>query len=253
MRRQKDSDRNDSVVNAVELVRTYRQGESLVPALRGLSLTVGAGEFVAIMGPSGSGKSTLLHLLGGLDAPEAGSIAIAGQPLGALSEDALTVFRRRHVGIVFQAHNLVPTLTAEENVALPLLLDGAAVGAVRARVADALASVGMQPRRSHRPDQLSGGELQRVAVARALVIAPVLMLADEPTGSLDSRTAAEVLALLQRAASECRRTIVMVTHDRNAASYAHRIVRVVDGMVDARCGASPFVPEGGPRCGHGAS
>ena len=110
----------------------------------------------------------------------------------------------------------------------------------------------MQPGRSHRPDQLSGGELQRVAVARALVIAPVLMLADEPTGSLDSRTAAEVLALLQRAASECRRTIVMVTHDRDAASYAQRIVRVVDGMVDARCGASPFVPEGGPRCEHGA-
>ena len=242
-----------TAVQADGLVKTYRQGEICVPALRGVSLEVGAGEFVAVMGSSGSGKSTLLHLLGGLDVPEAGSIVIAGRALGAMSDDELTVFRRRHVGVVFQSFNLVPTLTAEENVGLPLRLDGRPLAAVQARVADALRDVGMLHRGRHTPAQLSGGELQRVAVARALVVEPALILADEPTGSLDSRTAEQVLGLLSHAASAMGRTIVMVTHDPRAAAHAHRIVRLVDGLVEDQGGASfTTAPEGwmrGGRCG----
>jgi ABC-type lipoprotein export system ATPase subunit len=183
------------------------------------------------MGPSGSGKSTLLHLLGGLDTPDGGSVVVAGWTLTALADDALTLFRRRAVGFVFQAFNLVPTLTVEENVALPLLLDGATLRAVRARVHAALADVGLHARVTHTPDRLSGGEGQRVAVARALITDPAVILADEPTGSLDSRTADGILELLRRAASERGRTIVMVTHDPRAAGHATRVVRVVDGVV----------------------
>jgi ABC-type lipoprotein export system ATPase subunit len=222
---------DDVVVAAVDLVRTYRQGPTLVRALRGVSLTVARGELVAVMGPSGSGKSTLLHLLGGLDLPDAGRVVVAGRDLTALPEDDLTIFRRRRVGFVFQAFNLVPTLTVEENVALPLLLDGARLRAVRARIDAALAAVEMQGRAAHAPDQLSGGEAQRVAVARALIGDPAVILADEPTGSLDSRSADAVLELLRRAAREQGRTIVMVTHDARAAACATRIVRVVDGIL----------------------
>jgi putative ABC transport system ATP-binding protein len=241
------------VVRATGVVRTYRQGESRVPALRGISLEIGRGEFAAIMGPSGSGKSTLLHVLGGLDVPEAGSIVIAGHSLQAMSDDELTVFRRRHIGIVFQSFNLVPTLTAEENVALPLRLDGVSIGAARSRTAEALASVGMLPRRCHTPDQLSGGELQRVAVARAIVVEPILILADEPTGSLDSRTAEEILGLLRRAVREQGRTIVMVTHDAGAASYAQRIIRVVDGRVEPQSAGPLQAVPGGLQCAPGGS
>jgi putative ABC transport system ATP-binding protein len=223
-----------SAVRAEDVGKSYRQGETRVAALHGVSLEIGTAEFVAVMGPSGSGKSTLLHLLGGLDVPDSGTIAIAGRTLGAMSDDELTVFRRRHLGIVFQAFNLVPTLTAEENVALPLRLDGVSARTARARVVGALGEVGMRHRRGHRPDQLSGGELQRVALARALVVEPLLVLADEPTGSLDSRTSEEMLGLLHRASRDLGRTVVMVTHDPVAAAYASRVVRVVDGMIDAR-------------------
>ena len=222
------------VVAAAGLVRTFRQGSTTVPALRGISLTVARGELVAVMGPSGSGKSTLLHLLGGLDAPDRGTIVVAGQRLDALTDAERTLFRRRTVGFVFQSFNLVPTLTVEENVALPLLLDGTPLRVARPRAHACLASVGLEGRASHMPDELSGGEAQRAAVARALIADPPVIFADEPTGSLDSRTANAVLDLLRRAARDRRRAVVMVTHDPRAAGHATRVVRVVDGaLVDA--------------------
>ncbi len=225
---------DEAVVRAIDLVRRYRRGGVVVDAVRGISLAVGRGEVVAVMGPSGSGKSTLLHLLGGLDVPDAGSITIAGHLLPGMSDHALTVFRRRTIGFVFQSFNLVPTLTAEENVALPLLLDGVATRRARARSRAALADVGMLARASHPPERLSGGEAQRVAVARALVVEPAVVLADEPTGSLDSETAARVLEVLCHAASARAAAVVLVTHDARAASHAERVLRVVDGtIVDA--------------------
>jgi ABC-type lipoprotein export system ATPase subunit len=220
-----------AAIEVVGLVRSHRRGAHVVPALRGVSLTIEEGELVAVTGPSGSGKSTLLHLLGGLDVPDEGRVVIAGQALGTLSDDALTVFRRRRIGVVFQAYNLLPTLTAAENVALPLLLDDVPRRAIDARVAEALQAVGMLARRSHRPVELSGGEQQRIAVARALVVEPALILADEPTGSLDSRTAAEVLDLFRDAARARGRTILMVTHDRDAAAVADRELHMVDGAL----------------------
>jgi ABC-type lipoprotein export system ATPase subunit len=222
------------VVAAAGLVRTFRQGGTNVSALRGVSLTIERGELVAVMGPSGSGKSTLLHLLGGLDAADRGSIVVAGQRLEALSEEQRTLFRRRTVGFVFQSFNLVPTLTVEENVALPLLLDGTTLHAARPRVHACLEGVGLEIRGAHMPEQLSGGEAQRAAVARALIGDPPVVLADEPTGSLDSRTAEAVLQLLRRAASDRRRAVLMVTHDPRAAAHASRVVRMIDGaIVDA--------------------
>lgn len=222
---------NGAAVEGVDLVRGHRHGAHVVPALRGVSLRIAEGELVAVTGPSGSGKSTLLHVLGGLDVPDEGRVVIAGHTLGALSDDALTVFRRRRIGVVFQAYNLLPTLTAAENVALPLLLDDVPRRAIDARVAEALKAVGMLARRSHRPAELSGGEQQRIAVARALVVEPALILADEPTGSLDSRTAAEVLDLFREAARARGRTILMVTHDRDAAAVADRELHMVDGSL----------------------
>jgi putative ABC transport system ATP-binding protein len=234
------------------LVKTYRQGEGRVAALRGVTLAVRGGEFVAVMGPSGSGKSTLLHLLGGLDVPDRGGVVVGGRALQAMTDDQRTVFRRRHVGVVFQAFNLVPTLTVEENVALPLRLDGLPNATVGARVAAVLAEVGLERRRLHAATHLSGGEQQRVAIARALVVEPMLILADEPTGNLDSRTAGEVLRLLRLAASERARTLVMVTHDAGAAAHADRVVRVVDGRVEADgSGANPS-RDGVQRCVRGA-
>jgi putative ABC transport system ATP-binding protein len=246
-----NDERDGCTVRAVGLVKRFRQGTEDVTAVRDVSLEVCAGELVAVMGPSGSGKSTLLHLLGGLDVPDAGSVVVAGHALAALSDDALTVFRRRSIGVVFQASNLVPMLTAEENVALPLRLDGLAPAAVSDRVERALAGVGLLHRRAHLPDRLSGGELQRVAIARALAIGPALVLADEPTGSLDSRTADEILALLARTVRDHRCAIVMVTHDPRAAAHADRVVRVVDGMLAPVAGAS--IVRGGAPCACGAS
>ena len=219
------------MIRLQDVVKTYRQGEAQVHALAGLSIEVPKGQFLSIMGPSGSGKSTMLQLVGGLDLADSGTIEVDGQQLASLSDDELTLYRRRRVGFVFQFFNLLPTLSAEENVALPLLLDGKSMRDVRPRVERLLARVGLAERRTHRPDALSGGEMQRVAVARALVVEPVLLLADEPTGNLDSKTGEEILHLIRETAEEYRQTVVMVTHDARAAAYGDRIVTLKDGRM----------------------
>jgi putative ABC transport system ATP-binding protein len=206
-------------------------GEQAVEALRGVSLVVSAGELVCITGPSGSGKSTLLHLLGGLDRPTSGSVRLEGAPLESYSDGELSRLRRKRLGFVFQFFYLVPSLTAVENVALPLLLDGARMSDVREAALARLAAVGLSARATHRPHQLSGGEQQRVAVARALIAAPALVLADEPTGNLDSAAGAVVLESLQRAVRDEGRTVVLVTHDARAAAFATRTVTMKDGAI----------------------
>jgi len=213
------------------VTKTYRQGRTPVPALAGISLDVAEGQFLSVMGASGSGKSTMLHLIGGLDVPDSGSISVGGQELSRMSDDDLTIFRRRKIGFVFQFFNLLPTLTAEENVALPLLLDGKSMRDARPKVEGLLDRVGLGARRTHKPDELSGGEMQRVAIARALVIDPVLVLADEPTGNLDSKTGEEILDLVKQAANDARQTVVMVTHDARAAAYGDRLITLKDGKV----------------------
>jgi putative ABC transport system ATP-binding protein len=220
----------ESILRANGLAKRYEAEAIGVEALRGIDFEVRRGEFVAIMGPSGSGKSTLLHLIGGLDRPSAGEVVLAGQPLAALSDRDLTLLRRRRVGVVFQFFNLLPTLTAEENVALPLMLDGLPGETCRSRAAEALAVVGLGERAGRLPHQLSGGEQQRVAIARALVARPALLLADEPTGNLDSASGAQVLDALRRASDEGQ-TVVMVTHDPGAAARANRVVFLQDGRV----------------------
>ena len=219
------------MIHLEKVAKAYRQGTSAVHALAGASLDVAKGEFLSLMGASGSGKSTMLHLIGGLDVPDSGSIRVGGQELSRLSDDALTIFRRRHIGFVFQFFNLLPTLTAEENVALPLLLDGKSMREVRPRVAAMLERVGLEGRRSHMPDALSGGEMQRVAIARALVIEPMILLADEPTGNLDSKTGEDVLQLIRETAERTAQTVVVVTHDARAAAYGDRIVTMRDGRI----------------------
>jgi putative ABC transport system ATP-binding protein len=211
--------------------RTYGVAATAVHALRDVSLRVAAGEFVAVTGPSGSGKSTLLQLVGGIETPSMGRVAVAGRPLAEMSDRDLTVFRRRRVGIVFQSFNLLPTHTAEENVALPLRYDGRPAGEVRERVARALERVGLLPRRRHRPDQLSGGEQQRVAIARALVTDPAVLLADEPTGNLDTTNGMQVLDLIAEAHGERGCTVMLVTHDDAAAARAGRTIMLRDGVL----------------------
>jgi putative ABC transport system ATP-binding protein len=216
-------------VAAQALARRFGAGESAVDALRGVSLAVPRGQFTAIMGPSGSGKSTLLHLLAGLDRPTAGAVRIGGQDLGALSDAQLTKLRRRHTGFVFQSFNLLPTLSAEENVTLPLAI--ARQRPDRAALAALLERMGLRERRTHRPAQLSGGQQQRVAIARALVTRPTVLFADEPTGNLDSAAGAAVLRLLRDAATDEGQTIVMVTHDPRAAAAADRVLFLADGRI----------------------
>jgi putative ABC transport system ATP-binding protein len=220
-----------SAVRAEGLTRAYGEGDAAVRALRGVDLNVPRGEFTAIMGPSGSGKSTLLHLLGGLDTPTAGEVWIGDTALAGLSDRELTLLRRRKMGFIFQFFNLLPTLTAEENVGLPLMLAGEDPDRHRARLDELLDLVGIAHRRTHLPQELSGGEQQRVAVARALVTQPEIVLADEPTGNLDSATGEEVLAIMRRSVEELGQTIVMVTHDATAAGIAARILFMRDGQL----------------------
>jgi putative ABC transport system ATP-binding protein len=219
------------ILTAEHVSKQYPMGEITVDALAGVDFRVARGEFVAIMGPSGSGKSTLLHLLGGLDAPTDGEITIAGRPLSRLNDREVTLVRRRNVGFVFQFFNLLPTLTAEENIALPLLIDNQDLRQHRQRIDQVLDWVGLADRRHHKPNQLSGGQQQRVAIARAFITNPAIVLADEPTGNLDSKTGDEILRLLRRACDEIGQTIVMVTHDAKAASFADRVVFLRDGRV----------------------
>jgi putative ABC transport system ATP-binding protein len=217
------------MISAVDVCKDYRKGRLRVPALRGLSLRVGRGEFVALMGPSGSGKSTLLNLIGGLDCADAGQLRVDGVALRDLDDARRTAWRARHVGLVFQRHHLVTVLDAAQNVALPLMLRKMPRAERAARVADALQLVGLSQRARHLPSELSGGQEQRVAIARALVADAPLLLCDEPTGNLDAEAGAEVLAILRSLCDDFGKTIVLVTHDIGAAAIADRIVCLRDG------------------------
>ena len=216
-----------------EVTKVYQQGRRVVNALRGVSLTVAAGEYISIMGPSGSGKSTLLHLLGGLDTPTSGRAFFDGRDLESMSDRERSLLRRSRIGFVFQFFNLLPTLTAAENVALPLLLGGQGRKAARGAALAALDRVGLGARAEHFPEEMSGGEMQRVAVARALITEPEAILCDEPTGNLDSATSGEILALLRSLPEGGRRAVVVVTHDPQAAAYGDRIVHIRDGRVES--------------------
>jgi putative ABC transport system ATP-binding protein len=220
---------NGAVVKATDLTRRYGEGEAAVDALKGVSLEVQPGQLVAVMGPSGSGKSTLMHLMAALDKPTSGTVAIAGQDVGSLSDTKVTLLRRKHIGFVFQFFNLLPMLSAEENVLLPLSIAGEKPEP--AFFADLMNRVGLVDRKSHRPSELSGGQQQRVAIARALVARPTVVFADEPTGNLDSKTGQEILDLLRSSTSDLGQTMVMVTHDAQAASIADRILFLADGVI----------------------
>ncbi len=220
-----------SLIQTSNLTKVYGAGETEVTALDHVNLKVDAGEFIAVMGPSGCGKSTLLHLIGGLDRPSDGQITIDGQALDHLDDNALSALRRRKIGFVFQFFNLIPVLNATENAALPLLLDGVNQAKANEKATEWLGKVGLGGRYHHRPDQLSGGQQQRVAIARALVAEPVLILADEPTGNLDTRASDEIASLLRQVAEEWGRSVVMVTHDPRIAAYASRIVFLKDGRI----------------------
>src|SRR5438477_1015241 len=221
------------ILEARDLTKRYQLGGEVVDALRGVSLTVDEGEFVALMGPSGSGKSTLLQLLGGLDRPTAGEVVLQGETVSQLSDDAATRLRRDRTGFVFQSFNLIPLLDVTENVALPFTISGADTGKgeIAERIRDVIALVDLAGKEHHKPDQLSAGEQQRVAVARALVTRPALLFADEPTGNLDYTTGSEILDALWRSCVERRQTIVLVTHDSKAAAYADRVCVVRDGRI----------------------
>jgi len=220
-----------SIVETQALPKVYGSGDTALTALNHVSIHIQAGEFVAIMGPSGCGKSTLLHLLGGLDRPSSGGVLIEGHQLSDLNDTRLAELRRRKIGFVFQFFNLLPVLNALENAALPLLLDGVPLKTAQKKAAGWLDRVGLNDRHTHRPSQLSGGQQQRVAIARALVSEPAIILADEPTGNLDTHAADEIVALLRQVSSEWGRAVVMVTHDPRIAAYADRIIFLKDGVV----------------------
>ncbi|MGV9613508.1 ABC transporter ATP-binding protein [Nocardia xishanensis] len=213
-----------------DIIKQYRVGEQTVRALDGIGLRIEAGEFTSIIGPSGSGKSTLLHLLGALDSPDSGSIRFQGNEIGALNEEQQSEFRRHQVGFIFQFFNLLPTLSAWENVAIPKLLDGTGLRKAKPKALELLERVGLSNRAEHRPAELSGGQMQRVAVARALIMDPPLILADEPTGNLDSKTGAAILELLGDIAGNGN-SVVMVTHDMGAVEYCDRVITLRDGKI----------------------
>lgn len=228
-----------SIIQTIDLTKSYGSGDTIVTALDRINVSVDPGEFVSIMGPSGCGKSTLLHLMGGLDRPTSGKVLIDDTDLTALKDNKLTELRRRKIGFVFQFFNLIPVLDATENAALPLTLDGAKASEAKAKATDWLNKVGLGNRMHNRPDQLSGGQQQRVAVARALVADPKLILADEPTGNLDTRAGDEIAGLLRQVADEWGRTVVMVTHDPRIAAYADRIIFLKDGLLVDETRLSP--------------
>lgn len=218
-----------SILEAKNLKKVYGEGDARVTALAGVNLKVRAGEFVAVVGTSGSGKSTLLHMLGGLDRPTSGSVSVDGQELSGLGDDALTIFRRRKIGFVFQSYNLVPVLSAYENIVLPVQLDAREPDA--AFVEEVVGMLGLSQKLDALPDHLSGGQQQRVAIARALAAKPSIILADEPTGNLDSRTSQDVMGLLKVTSRAFSQTIVMITHNEEIAQLAGRIVRIEDGRI----------------------
>jgi putative ABC transport system ATP-binding protein len=228
------------VVQATALKKQYQLGPNQVDALDGVDFSVAEGEFVAIMGPSGSGKSTLLHMIGGLDQPSGGEVFLAGSRLSQLKDNSVTQLRRRNIGFVFQFFNLLPTLSAEENITLPLLIDGKNPKDYQERIDALLQLVGLSERRGHKPEQLSGGEQQRVALARALITEPAILLADEPTGNLDSKTGTAIMELLRKSCDELKQSIVVVTHDPRAAAFADRVVFLRDGRLD---GELIFLPD----------
>ena len=223
-----------AVLKAENLIKIYGKGENQVKALNGVSLSVEKGEFVAVVGTSGSGKSTLLHMLGGLDRPDSGKVYIEDKDIFALKEEELTIFRRRKIGFVFQSYNLVPVLSVYENVVLPVELDGKK--ADRAFVNDILDTLGIREKAANLPGQLSGGQQQRAAIARALAAKPAILLCDEPTGNLDSRTSQDVLGLLKISGQKVSQTIVMITHNEEIAQMADRIIRIEDGRILASRG-----------------
>jgi len=226
------------VLEALKLKKAYQLGEHQVDALIGVDFQVEEGEFIAIMGPSGSGKSTLLHLLGGLDSPSEGSVILAGESLAELSERQATLVRRHNIGFVFQFFNLLPTLSAEENILLPLIIDGKDPKKYKDQLVDILNLVGLLERRSHKPDQLSGGEQQRVAIARALITQPAILLADEPTGNLDTKTGTSIMRLLRRSCDDLNQTVIVVSHDPRASAYADRVIFLRDGDI-----VNEYMPE----------
>lgn len=220
------------MIRLINVHKHYQQGRNKITALAGLSLDIQKGEFAAVMGPSGSGKSTLLHLIGGLDRPTEGQVLVDGRIISQMADDEVTLFRRTRIGFVFQFFNLLPTLAAVENVMLPLILDGRSSAESNLRAKTLLERVGLEGRRDHLPEELSGGEMQRLAIARALAFNPPILLADEPTGNLDSKNSAAVLELLRQINTEQRCTVVMVTHNQEAAGYGDRIVHLRDGVIE---------------------
>lgn len=217
------------IVKVEQLSKTYGKGDTQVHALDDVSFTVPQGQFLAIVGPSGSGKSTLLHILGGVDTPTSGSVNIGGTDIGKLDETALAIFRRRQIGLIYQFYNLIPILTVEENLTLPLLLDGRKPD--RKQIENLVSVLGLENRLYHLPNQLSGGQQQRVSIGRALVNNPALVLADEPTGNLDSENSREIMALLRRFNREYKQTVIVITHDENIALSADRVLAIEDGKI----------------------
>lgn len=221
-----------SILQAKDLKKYYGSGDTQVKALDGVDLSVEQGEFVAIVGTSGSGKSTLLHMLGGLDRPTSGSVTVDGKDIFSLKDEGLTIFRRRKIGFVFQAYNLVPVLSVWENIVLPIQLDGRKVD--REYVREVIGILGLEKKLKSLPNQLSGGQQQRVAIARAMAIKPAILLADEPTGNLDSKTSQDVLSLMKVTGQKFAQTMVTITHNEEIAQMAHRIVRIEDGRIVTR-------------------
>lgn len=217
------------ILEVKNLTKTYGKNETMVKALDDVSLTIEQGEFVAIIGPSGSGKSTLLHILGGVDTPTSGSVIINGTDISKLDETALAIFRRRQIGLIYQFYNLIPILTVEENLTLPLLLDGQKPD--KRQIEDLIWTLGLEKRIKHLPNQLSGGQQQRVSIGRALVNNPALMLADEPTGNLDSENSKEIIALLRKFNRENNQTVIIITHDERIAMSADRVISIEDGRI----------------------